>query len=139
MRQSLAILTFDTPGAGPMEITETVNGWLRATDMRLGVVTLFSQHNSAGLLIAENAASDVKSAMAQWMSLAVPDGEHFGDNPDDPDGMSAHIRTMLTGNSLTVPVADGRMMLGKWQALFLYEHSESARKRGVVAHFSGGG
>ena len=137
MRQQLAILTFDTPGQGPMEITDTVNGWLRATELRMGVMTLFSQHNSAGLLVAENAAPEVESAMATWMKLAVPDGQHFEDNPDDPDGMSAHIRAMLTGNSLTLPVADGRMMLGKWQALFLYEHSASPRKRGVVAQFIG--
>ena len=138
MRQTLAILTFDTPGKGPLDITQTVNEWLRATEMRMGIVTLFSQHNGAGLMVKENSDPEVERDIAQWMELAVPEaGKHA--MAGAPDDLAAHIRTMLTGNALTVPVADGRMMLGKWQTLVLYEHSDSARKRGVVAHFSGGG
>ena len=139
MKQTHAILTFDTDGKGLTDITQDVASWLRAVDMGMGTVTLFCQHTSASLMIQENAAPAVQRDIERWMSLAVPEGDHYEHDTEGPDDMPAHIRAMLTGNSLTIPVADGKMMLGKWQGVFLFEHRDAPHKRGVAAHFSGGG
>jgi secondary thiamine-phosphate synthase enzyme len=137
MHQSLAILTFDTDGQGFREITDDVNSWIRATDIRVGQVTLFCQHTSASLLITENAAPAVKRDLLRWLDMAAPEGEGYEHDSEGRDDMPAHIRAMLTGNSLTVPLADGKMMLGSWQGVYLVEHRHEAHKRYVVAQVFG--
>lgn len=137
MHQSLAILTFDTDGQGFREITDDVNSWIRATDIRVGQVTLFCQHTSASLLITENAAPAVKRDLLRWLDMAAPEGEGYEHDSEGRDDMPAHIKAMLTGNSLTVPLADGKMMLGSWQGVYLVEHRHEAHKRYVVAQVFG--
>ena len=137
MHQTLAILTFDTHGLGLVEITEDIARWLRETGIEIGVLTLFCQHTSAGLLITENASPAVPRDLVRWMSAAAPEGDGYEHSAEGPDDMPAHIKTMVTGNSLTLPVADGRMMLGTWQGVFLAEHRRAAHKRTIVAHLSG--
>jgi secondary thiamine-phosphate synthase enzyme len=137
MHQSLAILTFDTDGQGFREVTDDVNSWIRATDIRMGQVTLFCQHTSASLLITENAAPAVKRDILRWLHMAAPEGEGYEHSTEGPDDMPAHIKSMLTGNSLTVPLADGKMMLGSWQGVYLVEHRHDTHKRYVVAQAIG--
>ena len=137
MQQSLAILTFDTDGQGFREVTDDVNSWRRATDIRMGQVTLFSQHTSAGLLVTENAAPAVRRDLLRWLGAAAPEGEGYEHAAEGPDDMPAHIKTMLTGNSLTLPVADGKIMLGTWQGVFIVEHRHAPHRRTVVAHLAG--
>lgn len=137
MRQTLAILTFDTDGQGFREITDDVNSWLRASDIRMGQVTLFCQHTSASLMITENAAPAVRRDLMRWLRMAVPEGDGYEHAAEGPDDMPAHIKAMLTGNSLTVPLADGKMMLGSWQGVYLVEHRHAAHKRYVVAQVMG--
>jgi secondary thiamine-phosphate synthase enzyme len=137
MAQTVAILTFDTHGTGLYEITDTINRWVRETDVRLGLLTLFCQHTSASLLINENAAPAVQRDLLRWLAAAAPDGQDYEHDDEGPDDMPAHIKAMLTGNSLTIPVADGKMMLGTWQGLFLAEHRAAPHKRTVVAHVTG--
>lgn len=137
MHQTLAILTFDTPGRGLSEITPDIASWLRETDISVGVLTLFCQHTSASLLISENASAAVQRDLLRWLDAAAPDGAGYEHSAEGPDDMPAHIRSMLTGNSLTVPVADGRIMLGTWQGIFLAEHRTRPHKRTVVVHVSG--
>jgi secondary thiamine-phosphate synthase enzyme len=137
MRQTLAILTFDTDGQGFREITDDVNSWLRASDIRMGQVTLFCQHTSASLMITENAAPAVRRDLMRWLRMAVPEGDGYEHAAEGPDDMPAHIKAMLTGNSLTVPLADGKMMLGSWQGVYLVEHRQAAHKRYVVAQAMG--
>ena len=137
MPQALAILTFDTPGRGLTEITEDIARWLRESDIRVVVLTLFCQHTSASLLVTENASSAVHRDLIRWLGAAAPDGagyEHAGEGPDD---MPAHIRSVLTGTSLSIPVADGRMKLGTWQGVFIAEHRTRAHKRTIAAHIHG--
>ena len=122
MNQTIAILTFDTDGLGLHEITDDVTSWLRESQIRVGILTLFCQHTSAGLLVTENAA---------------PDGEGYEHSTEGPDDMPAHIKSMVTGNSLTLPVADGKIMLGTWQGVFLAEHRRAPHKRTIVAHLAG--
>ena len=132
MHQALAILTFDTPGRGLIEITDDVTSWLRETDIRVGQLTLFCQHTSASLVVTENASPAVQRDLLRWLGAAAPDGEGYEHSAEGPDDMPAHIRAMLTGNSLTLPVADGRIMLGTWQGVFIAEHRIRAHKRTIV-------
>lgn len=137
MRQTLAIMTFDTSGKELCEIREDITRWLRETHMRMGVLTLFSQHTSASLLITENASPAARRDLLRWLDLAVPEGDHYEHSAEGPDDMPAHIRAMLTGNSLTIPVADGKMMLGQWQSVYLAEHRNGQHKRTVVCYYTG--
>jgi secondary thiamine-phosphate synthase enzyme len=137
MRQSLAILTFDTQGQGLHDITEDVTSWIRATDIRMGVVTLFCQHTSASLVISENASPAVQRDILRWLDFAAPEDEEYEHSSEGPDDMPAHLKAILTGNSLTIPLADGKMMLGSWQGVFLIEHRHDAHKRYVVAQAMG--
>jgi secondary thiamine-phosphate synthase enzyme len=137
MHQSLAILTFDTDGQGFREITEDVNSWIRATDIRMGQVTLFCQHTSASLIITENASPAVKRDILRWLDMAAPEGEGYEHDSEGRDDMPAHVKAMLTGNALTVPLADGKMMLGSWQGVYLIEHRHGTHKRYVVAQAMG--
>ena len=137
MQHTLAILTFDTEGTGFYEITEDVTRWIRETQVSVGILTLFCQHTSAGLMITENASPAVPRDLVRWLQSAAPDGDGYEHAAEGPDDMPAHIKSMVTGNSLTIPVADGRMMLGTWQGLFLVEHRARPHKRTIVAHICG--
>jgi secondary thiamine-phosphate synthase enzyme len=137
MQQSLAILTFDTDGQGFLEVTDDVNSWIRATDIRMGQVTLFSQHTSAGLLVTGSASPAVRRDLLRWLDLAAPEGDGYEHAAEGLDDMPAHVKAMLTGNSLTIPLADGKMMLGSWQGVYLVEHRHDAHKRYVVAQAMG--
>jgi secondary thiamine-phosphate synthase enzyme len=137
MRQMLAILSFDTNGPGLYEIGEDVNRWIRETGIHMGLLTLFCRHTSASLLITENASSAVRRDLLRWLEAAAPEGAGYEHSDEGADDMPAHIKAMLTGTSLTVPVADGKMMLGAWQGMFLAEHRSAPHTRSVVAHLSG--
>ena len=137
MQQTIAILTFQTEGVGLHEITDDITSWLRESQIRVGLLTLFIQHTSAGLLVTENAAPAVRRDLLRWLRAAAPDGDGYEHSTEGPDDMPAHIKAMLTGNSLTLPVADGKIMLGTWQGVFLAEHRHASHKRTVVAHLAG--
>ena len=137
MQQSLAILTFDTDGQGFREVTDDVNSWLRATDIRMGQVTLFSQHTSAGLLITESTSPAVRRDLLRWLDLAAPEGDGYEHGSDGLDDMPAHVKAMLTGSALTVPYAEGRMLLGTWQGVYLAEHRARPHRRQVVCYAIG--
>ena len=137
MHQTLATLTFDTGGRVLHEITGEVANWLRSADIRTGLLTLFCQHTSASLLINENAAPAVQRDLLRWLDAAVPEGADYEHDSEGPDDMPAHIKALLTGNSLTIPVADGRMTLGTWQGVFLAEHRRRPHRRQVVVHAVG--
>ena len=137
MQQTIAILTFNTEALGLHEITEDITSWLRESQIRVGLLTLFIQHTSAGLLVTENAAPAVRRDLLRWLSSAAPDGDGYEHSAEGSDDMPAHIKTMLTGNSLTLPVADGKLMLGTWQGVFIAEHRHAPHKRTVVAHLAG--
>jgi len=135
--QKLTRLTFETDGTGLYDIGDRVNRWLRDTGIDMGLLTLFCQHTSASLLINENAAPAVRRDLLRWLAAAAPDNARYEHADEGLDDMPAHIKAMLTGNSLTIPVADGRMMLGTWQGLFLAEHRTRPHRRTIVAHITG--
>lgn len=129
--------TFRTDGPGLVEITDRVAGWLPAgTD---GLLTLFVRHTSASLLIQENAAPEVRDDLLAWLGRLVPRATdpsmgyltHVDEGPDD---MPGHIRAALLPTSLAIPVAGGRMALGRWQGVYLFEHRDRPHDREVAAH-----
>lgn len=137
MRQAAAVLAFQTPGRDLLEITGEVCGWVLDSGITLGTLTLFCQHTSASLTINENAAPAVRRDLLRWLERIAP--EHAGYEHDDegPDDMPAHIKAMVTGNSLVIPVAQGRPMLGTWQGIYLAEHRARPHTRHVALHIVG--
>ena len=137
MTHRQTILRIETRGQGLYEFTEAAAQWLRESDTGAGLLTLFCQHTSASLLITENASPAVQRDVLRWLGRAVPEGGDYEHSDEGPDDMPAHIKALLTGNSLTVPVAGGCLLLGTWQGLFLAEHRRMPHRRSVVAHFMG--
>lgn len=137
MQQALDTLTFSTSGQGLYEITEEVAEWLRGSGLESGLLTLFCRHTSAGLMLTENASPAVWRDWQTWLAGAVPETGRYEHSAEGPDDMPAHIKTVLTGSSLQVPVSHGRMMLGTWQGVFLAEHRRAPHRRQVALHMMG--
>lgn len=137
LRQASGLLTVRTPGRALVEITQQVAEWVRAQDMREGLLTLFCRHTSASLLIQENAAPAVKTDLLDWLARIAPEDARYAHDDEGPDDMPAHIRAMLTGVNLTVPLIDGALALGTWQGIYLAEHRRAAHRREVVLHLIG--
>lgn len=127
-----------TDGRGSQEITGLVAEIVEASGIRLGTCQVFIQHTSASLMLCENADPDVRRDLEAFMSRLVPDGdplyEHVTEGPDD---MPAHVRSVLTHSSLTVPVQDGRCLLGTWQGIYLWEHRVEGGRRRIVVTVQG--
>ncbi|MEM1374976.1 MAG: secondary thiamine-phosphate synthase enzyme YjbQ [Pseudomonadota bacterium] len=133
-------LTFETHGPGLTEITGSVAAWL-APSTRDGLLTVFVQHTSCSLLIQENADPDVQVDLGAYFDRLVPAADHprmdyLRHTLEGPDDMPAHIKAALLPVSVQVPVAAGRMMLGTWQGLYLFEHRTRPHRRSVAVHFA---
>ena len=137
MRQSTGELTIATNGKGLYEFTCEAGAWLDEQAMAAGLLTLFCRHTSASLLIQENAAAAVRRDLPNWFERAVPEDFPYEHDDEGPDNMPAHIRSALTQVSLSIPVADGAMTLGRWQEIYLFEHRRGEHRRKVVAHAIG--
>lgn len=137
LRQASGLLTVRTPGRALVEITQQVADWIRAQDMREGLLTLFCRHTSASLLIQENAAPAVKTDLLDWLDRIAPEDARYTHDDEGPDDMPAHIRAMLTGVNLSIPVIDGELGLGTWQGIYLAEHRRAAHRRSVALHIVG--
>jgi len=133
MRQESTIFSFDTPGRGFIEITDTVAGWLGSTGISEGIVSLLCRHTSASLLIQENAARAVRQDLADWLERIAPEDADYMHDDEGPDDMPAHLRATLTGVTLAIPVIAGRIALGTWQGIFLAEHRRAPHCRQVAA------
>ena len=138
LRQAWHDFTIPTRGRGLYEFTETVADWLSKQACRNGILTLHVRHTSASLLIQENADPDVRRDLDAFFERLVPDGDRlFIHTSEGDDDMPAHIRTALTAVSLSLPVRDGRMALGTWQGIYLWEHRRSSHHRRVAGHWIG--
>lgn len=127
------IITLETPGRQLIDITSQVTEVVRKSGLHTGLCHIFIQHTSASLMINENADPDVLRDLESFFSDLVPDGDpryiHTAEGPDD---MSAHVRSALTQTSLTVPLVEGRLGLGTWQGVFLWEHRHRPHRRRLV-------
>lgn len=137
MHQDQTRFSIHTSGKALYEFTREVNDWLARTGIETGLVTLFCRHTSASLLINENAAPAVQRDLLRWLERIAPEGDHYDHDDEGPDDMPAHIRTMLTGASLGIPVSGGRMVLGTWQGIYLAEHRAMAHRREIIGHVVG--
>ena len=128
-----ATLNLRTPGRCTLDITGEVAGVALDSDVSTGTCHVFLRHTSASLLITENADPTVRRDLEAWLSRAVPDGDpiyhHTAEGPDD---MPAHVRSALLATSVTIPICDGRLALGTWQGLYLFEHRHAAHQRSIV-------
>jgi secondary thiamine-phosphate synthase enzyme len=138
MRQAQHTLQVATRGRGLTDITREVATWARATDIASGLLTVFIRHTSASLVIQENADPDVLRDLERFFARLVPDGDPlFAHDAEGPDDMPAHVRSALTQTHLAVPVTDGRLALGTWQGLYVYEHRRQPHRRELVLHLLG--
>src|ERR1700761_6283948 len=138
LRQACHELNLATRGRGLREFTGEVTAWVAANRCRDGLLTLHLRHTSASLLIQENADPDVRRDLDAFFARLVPDGDPiFIHTAEGEDDMSAHIRTALTTVNLSVPVNAGRMALGTWQGIYVWEHRTHPHSRHVALHFIG--
>lgn len=125
-------LTVATKGRGFYDITEAAQRVVAHAGVEVGACTLFVHHTSASLLINENADTDVRGDLEHFFSRLVRDGDElFAHQDEGPDDMSAHIRSVLTATSLTIPVFGGRLDLGTWQGIYLWEHRYAPHRRRI--------
>ncbi|MGA3007228.1 MAG: secondary thiamine-phosphate synthase enzyme YjbQ [Opitutaceae bacterium] len=133
-----AALTLRPRGPGLHEITETVGRELTRSGLTRGVATIFCQHTSASLVIMENADPTAQRDLEAWLDRLVPaDDPSFRHTLEGPDDMPSHIKMILTRTSETVPFSEGRLLLGTWQGIFLWEHRQAPHARTVVVTFVG--
>ncbi len=138
MRQATALLSIRTERQGLLEITDRICGWTDSQMVKQGLLTVFCRHTSASLLIQENAASAVRSDLeAYFARLAPEDSSAYLHDDEGPDDMPAHIRTALTQVTLTIPLIDGRLTLGTWQGIYLFEHRRRPHTRSLALHLLG--
>jgi secondary thiamine-phosphate synthase enzyme len=124
-----------TTGRGTYDITRDVQ---REIAIRDGLATIFIQHTSASLIISENADRDVRRDLEEFLARLVPDGDPlFVHTAEGDDDMPAHVRTVLTQTSIDIPIVDGKLGLGTWQGLYLYEHRHAAHRRRVIVTMIG--
>lgn len=133
-----ATLTIRTPGQGTHEITEEVARELGRSGLQRGVATIFCQHTSASLVIMENADPSARRDLEAWLNRLVPENDrHFTHTLEGADDMPSHIKMALTRTSEQVPFADGQLLLGTWQGVFLWEHRRAPHSRRVLVTFVG--
>lgn len=131
-------LSLATPRRGTYDITEKLAQAVKASGVQTGIAHIFVQHTSCSLTITENADHDVRRDLETILSRLAPDGDpSYRHDTEGPDDMAAHARTMLTDVSLTVPVGNGRLLLGTWQGIYLFEHRAEAQQRRVVVTLLG--
>ncbi|MGA7234310.1 MAG: secondary thiamine-phosphate synthase enzyme YjbQ [Bryobacteraceae bacterium] len=131
-------LTVATRGKGLYEITREIAHWISSLSIKTGLLTVFVQHTSASLLIQENADPDVKTDLNAFFSRIAPEDNRLYEHTiEGSDDMPAHIRAALTATQLSIPVEKGRMALGTWQGVYLFEHRSSPHRRSVLLQVLG--
>lgn len=138
MRQATGMIEVATGGAGLYEISAALRDWVAAQATEEGLLTLFCRHTSASLLIQENAAPEVRDDLTAFFSRIAPEGRGLYAHDDEgPDDMPAHIRAALTQVNLSIPLIGGRLALGTWQGVYLFEHRRRPHRRSIALHLIG--
>jgi secondary thiamine-phosphate synthase enzyme len=138
VRQGANIISVRTSGRGLIEVTREVAEWTSARAIDIGLLTVFCRHTSASLLIQENASADVRTDLETFFGEIAPeDAARYHHRDEGPDDMPAHIRSALTGAHLSIPVIGGRLALGTWQGLYLFEHRRRPHLRELALHVIG--
>jgi len=130
-------LTINTPGMGLHEFTDRLEMLLRESGITEGLCTLFVQHTSASLLVQENADPSARRDLEAWLNRLVPENDRlYTHDTEGPDDMPAHIKAALTATSISIPVSGGKLGLGTWQGVYLWEHRRRGGARRIVVHLS---
>ena len=138
MRIKTEQFTVDTSGKGTYEITDKVEAIVRQSEVENGVVTVFTQHTSCSLIVMENADPTARRDLEKFFDWLVPENaDYFEHDAEGADDMPSHIRMVLTRTSETIPIVDGRMQLGTWQGIFLFEHRRASHRRKIVVTLMG--
>ena len=134
MHQALETITQSTTGQGFYDLTGPIAAWTGRQAFATGLLTVFCRHTSASLVITENASPAVRADALRFLVRLAPEGDGYGHGEEGPDDMPAHLRAMLTQTSLSVPIGDGRLLLGTWQGIYLVEHRRRPHRREIVLH-----
>ena len=137
MKQALHWLVVPTDGVGLFDVTDQVCRWVEAQAIGTGLLTIWCRHTSASLLVQENADPDVRADLVAFFRRVVPANAGYRHQDEGPDDMPAHIQAALTQTQLSVPVDEGRPVLGTWQAIYLFEHRAAPHRRELVLHLIG--
>ncbi len=138
MKQAQDTITVGTRGQGLHEVTAEIADWVSRQDIGTGLLTVFCRHTSASLTIQENADTDVRRDLEDFFKkLVKEDPSLYRHTTEGPDDMPAHIRSALTDVSLTIPVSGGRLGLGTWQGIYLFEHRARPHERHLILHLAG--
>ena len=138
MKQAAHELSIKTNGRGLVNINDEIVSWAHEQGMATGLLTVFIRHTSASLVIQENADPDVLTDLNAFLNRLVPDGDpHYRHSSEGDDDMPAHIRSALTQTQISIPLVKGRLALGTWQDIYLFEHRTAPHRRQVLLHLSG--
>jgi len=137
MKQALHTITVPTPGAGLYECTDAVAAFVRDARISDGLLTCFVRHTSASLVIQENADPDVQRDLQDFFAHLATSGPRFRHTAEGPDDMPSHIRAALTQTSIGIPLHKGRLALGTWQGIYVFEHRAAPHRREVALHIIG--
>jgi secondary thiamine-phosphate synthase enzyme len=127
----------ETKGRGTYDVTARVRKVVAASGVKTGLCTIYCRHTSASLTIQENADPSVRRDMEAWIDKIAPESDTYEHDAEGPDDMPSHLRTVLTRTSENVPVTDGGLALGTWQAIYLWEHRRRGHGRELVVHVAG--
>ncbi|MDE5090259.1 MAG: secondary thiamine-phosphate synthase enzyme YjbQ [Trichodesmium sp. St18_bin3_1_1] len=131
------LLQVNTSGKSLSKITSKVKEAVLKSGVKTGLCNLFLRHTSASLIIQENADPDVLLDLEKFISKLVPEGNHYIHSAEGPDDMPAHIRSVLTHTSEQIPINNGKLVLGTWQGIYVWEHRQCSHQRDLVIHISG--
>ena len=138
MQQATAMIEVQTGRQGLVEVTRAIADWAKAQRLSEGLLTIFCRHTSASLLIQENAAPEVRSDLEAYFATIAPEDPHrYRHDDEGPDDMPAHLRTALTQVQLSIPLIGGRLGLGTWQGIYLFEHRRRPQRRTLALHLIG--
>jgi secondary thiamine-phosphate synthase enzyme len=137
MRQASTILMIDTTRQGLVDVTDQIARWVRDQRLTEGLLTVFCRHTSASLLIQENAAPEVRTDLEAYFARIAPESREYEHDDEGPDDMPAHLRTALTQVQLSIPLMQGRLALGTWQGIYLFEHRRRPHRRTMALHLFG--
>jgi secondary thiamine-phosphate synthase enzyme len=138
MRQATGSIEIATERQGLVEVTRSVDSWVGEQPIEQGLLTIFCRHTSASLLIQENAAPEVRRDLEAYFARIAPEDPHaYAHDDEGPDDMPAHLRTALTQVQLSIPLIGGRLALGTWQGIYLFEHRRRPHRRTLALHLIG--
>ena len=137
LRQASATLPIRASRPGLFEFTDSVLEFVRDSQIRQGLLTIFCRHTSASLVIQENAAPSARRDLEAYFERIAPEGADYEHDDEGPDDMPAHIRSALTSTQLSIPVENGKPVLGTWQGVFLFEHRRNTPERHIALHLIG--